>query len=156
MHTLLVVLAALGAAFVGFIGLSIMGHQRYGWTSADTAKSAAQVMSAPYWYRCLVALDLFANVLLRGMYGMTLSSRIAIWAAMKRKGPVGWFVGMLLKALERLQADHGDEAMSGDIARAVIAMLTIAPWLERQTVVDIGAAVLHFVPTRQDLPPVAP
>lgn len=134
MHTVLVVLAILGLVFLTFILLAALGHQRYGWTSADTARSAAQVTSAPYWYRCLVAIDLCANVFLNGMFGMTLSTRIAIWAAMKRSGPTGWFIRMLLWALEHLQRAHGDEAMSGDVARATIAIVTIQPWLDRQTV----------------------
>lgn len=134
MHTALIVLAALGVAFIAFIVLATLGHQKYGWTSADTARSAAQVLSAPYWYRCLVAFDLFANVLLRGMYGMTLSTRIAIWAQMKRAGAVGWFIRILLWALEHLQRSHGQEAESGDIARATIAIETIRPWLDKATV----------------------
>ena len=140
-HTVLVVLAILGGAFLLFIALSIWGRQQCGWTAADTAKSAAQMISAPYWYRCLVALDLFANVLLRGMYGMTLSSRIAIWAAMKRGGVVGWFVLTLLKMLDRLQPDHGTEALSGDVARNTVANLTMEPWLTRETVGAVTQAV---------------
>ena len=142
MHTVLVVLAALGGAFVVMVALAVMGHQRYGWTSADTAKSAAQVMSAPFWYRCIVAIDLCANVFLRGMFGMTLSTRIAMWAAMKRNGEAGWFCRtIVLPFLERLQSMHGEEAASGDIARDTIAILTIQPFLDSQTVAAVTQAV---------------
>lgn len=137
MHIILYIFAALGVAFVAFIALAALGHQRYGWTSTDTARSAAQVLAAPYWYRCLVAIDLCANVFLRGIFGMTISTRIAIWVAMKRAGAVGWFLRIILGGLERIQTAHGEEAESGDIARNTIAIETIRPWLDKVTALKV-------------------
>jgi len=67
----------------------------------------------PYWWRVLVALDQFANVVLGGNPDETISARSA--RAAKRGNLLGKFMCWWL---DKLQKNHGEQAEAGDLARA--------------------------------------
>jgi hypothetical protein len=82
--------------------------------SIDVAQQEAQAAKEGYVHRCLVAIDICANVILfRGRQGETISAH-AYRAALLNK-----LWGRILNgALCIIQKDHGAKACAGDLERA--------------------------------------
>ena len=82
--------------------------------SIDVAQQEAQAAAEGYLHRCLVAIDVCANViLLRGRQGETISAH-AYRAALQNK-----LWGRILNgALNLIQSNHGAKAAAGDLERA--------------------------------------
>ena len=80
----------------------------------DVAQQEAQAASEGYLHRCLVAIDVCANVIIfRGRQGETISSH-AYRAAL-----AGHTWGRILNgALNLIQSNHGAKAAAGDLERA--------------------------------------
>ena len=95
-------------------------RKRYQWTAQDTAMARARSTRAPYWYRVLRALDVFANVVVNGKEDETISARSGRWAHKAHGGPwyYRWPARALTAFLNAIQVDHGEQAMSGDLERA--------------------------------------
>lgn len=110
---LAVVLFAAGVVY-GFL------RKRYQWTAQDTAVARVKSTQAPYWYRVLRALDVFANVVAGGKEDETISARSGRWAHKAHGGPwyYRWPARALTAFLNAVQVDHGEQAMSGDLERA--------------------------------------
>lgn len=106
--------------FVAMVVLAIIGRRQYPWTHADTDAND-DAPHDPYWYHVLVALDCFANALLGGMIGETISARCGRWAlAVEGHGTVWhWIARFMVRWLGVLQPDHGQRAMAGAFARAM-------------------------------------
>lgn len=118
MNTLIYILAIIGIVFIVFIILAINGPHHRAWTKHQTLISEGNSLKEPYWLRSLVEFDVFCNVFLfHGIPGETISSRIGRWSKSKT-GEVRWFIRIILYALERIQWNHGEQAQSGDLARA--------------------------------------
>jgi hypothetical protein len=82
-------------------------------TPQEEAQQRQSTAREGYWWRCLVALDIFSNVLLGGHEDETISSRSARAAEQGK-----WWGIAMCKFLNLFQADHGPKAQSGDIERA--------------------------------------
>jgi hypothetical protein len=68
-----------------------------------------------YWYKCLLALDLFAGAVLFRDYNVTISAQTGL--RMRLAKPPLW-ARVLSSALDRVQAGHCEKAIHADIARA--------------------------------------
>ena len=81
----------------------------------DVAKQETQAAAEGYLHRCLVAIDICANVIVfKGRQGETISAH-AYRAALANKT---W--GQVLNgALSLIQKDHGAKAAAGDLERAM-------------------------------------
>lgn len=81
---------------------------------ADVATAEAKAASEGYLHRCLVALDIFMNVVFfAGRQGETMSTHA--WIASQS----GALWGKLMnKWLDGFQAQHGPRAASGDLERS--------------------------------------
>lgn len=118
MNTIIYILAIIGVVFIVFIILAINGPHHRAWTKHQILISEGNSLKEPYWLRSLVEFDVFCNVFIfHGIPGETISSRIGRWSKSKT-GEVRWFITIILWALERIQRNHGEEAQSGDLARA--------------------------------------
>ena len=80
----------------------------------DVKQQMLEAESEGYLHRILVALDQFANVILRGRPGETISARAYRAALLDH----AW--GLVLNYLLNLiQSEHGAKAACGDLARAL-------------------------------------
>ena len=81
---------------------------------ADVAKAEAKAAAEGYLHRCLVALDIFMNVVFfAGRQGETMSTHA--WIASQS----GKLWGKLMNRwLDGFQKDHGPQAASGDLERS--------------------------------------
>jgi hypothetical protein len=81
---------------------------------ADVSKAEAKAAAEGYLHRCLVALDIFMNVVFfAGRQGETMSTHAFIAA---KSGKL-W--GKLMNLwLDGFQKDHGPQAASGDLERS--------------------------------------
>lgn len=114
------------ACFTVMVVLAIIGRRQYPWTHADTDANDGPPHD-PYWYHVLVALDCFANALLGGMIGETISSRCGRWAlAVDGHGTVWhWLARFMVRWLGVIQPDHGQHAIAGALGRATqLALIT--------------------------------
>lgn len=82
-------------------------------TPIQEAAQEANVAREGYFHRVLVALDIFANVVLNGIPDETISSRCSR-AAFAGK----WWGIVMCWFLNLFQANHGPKAQAGDIERA--------------------------------------
>lgn len=82
--------------------------------SIDVAKQEVQAANEGYLHRCLVAIDVCANVIVfKGRQGETISAH-AYRAALQGK-----LWGRILNgALDLIQPNHGAKAAAGDLERA--------------------------------------
>ena len=79
----------------------------------DVAQQEAQAAAEGYLHRCLVAFDIFVNVLCRGREDETISAR-AYRASLQGK-----LWGRVLNgALNLIQTEHGAKACAGDLQRS--------------------------------------
>lgn len=110
-----IVLAVLAA----MIGLTFVGRRQYAWTIDDTG-AVLKATRDPYWFRCLDALDIFANVLMGGLEGETISARCGRWALVVHGHGVvwHWIAGFMVRWLDVIQPDHGQRAIAGALGRS--------------------------------------
>lgn len=107
------------AAVVAMVVLAVIGRHQPLWTKAAMVSSISRV-HGPYWYRVLVGLDCFANVITGGLVGETISARCGRWAlVVQGHGTVWhWLARFMVKWLGVIQPDHGQRAIVGTLTRA--------------------------------------
>lgn len=130
-----------------FGGLAVYGflRKRYHWTDLDTRLSQIRSLKEPYWRRVLVAFDVFCNVIFGGLPDETISARCGRWAHTAHGGPLvyRWFARFVTAWLNAIQVDHGEQAMSGDLARAQVIVALESAALAEPSFSKDGPNVPH-------------
>jgi len=104
-----------GALVLAMAVLALIKRKQYVWTVTDTGQSELSSLREPYWLRVLVAFDVFMNVIAGGLPDETISARCGRWSMRPHGHLVQKFIN---RWLSTLQADHGLQAISGDMGRA--------------------------------------
>lgn len=120
-----IVLGILAGLFIVPFGIStiraLIGGQVEAWAPSLVLKYEARAAKERWPHRCLVALDIFCNVvLLRGQQDETISTHCyralmegKLWGKVMSRW-LCWF-----------QPNHGQKAASGDLERATARVLTL-------------------------------
>lgn len=125
----ILLISLFGVFFTGFLVATIraiIGDHAKPWSVSDVAQAEARTAVEPYWHRVLVALDIFINVVfIKGQEDETISTHSWRASLLNRtwgKAMIWW--------LNLFQANHGQQAASGDLERAENRVIVLSKLLQ--------------------------